>query len=114
MLISCSGSYQTLGKLNINNSTEIKSFSFAVSDEFMHKDKSKSDKKYPKMTKSEVKLLEYFLKRNNYCINNSGKLLFEVSSRQQAVYDITLADSDINKRQHIRPMTPVTFFGKCL
>lgn len=117
ILFSCSGNDLNLdrvGKLSFYNSFSSKSFSFTVSNHFATDGKpDQSDKKYPIMSKSEVKLLKSLLKKNNYCINNKNKLSFEVTSKQEKIYDVTFSGI-IEQEYNARSLTPVTYFGKCL
>jgi hypothetical protein len=116
-LTSCSApddfSKGHLGKLSFYDSLEQKSFTFVVSDKASSKDVKPSSENYSEMTKQEVSILKHLLKKNKYCINNKGKLLFKVTSRQKRIYDITLS-SLIGQQYNARSLTPVTYFGKCL
>jgi hypothetical protein len=65
------------------------------------------------MSVDELKLLMQFLKRDRYCINQSGDLSFKINSKQEKIYDITFS-SLIEKSYNAKPISPVTYFGECL
>ncbi len=88
-------------------------FSFSITDKFAENDKSKLSAEHTKMTKAELIFLRTLLKKNNYCINNDGKLSFRIVSKQEKVYDITLA-SLFEKQYNSKSLIPVTYFGECL
>jgi len=115
-LISCSNdifdnNQDNLGKVLFYNSLDKKSFSFTVSDSLPTN--NKMDNKHPLMTKSQATLLKHLLKKNNYCINSKNKLKFEVTSKQQKIYDVTFSGL-IEQQYNAKSLTPVTYFGKCL
>ncbi len=115
-LASCSNdipSQDHLGKLSFYNSLNTQSFSFAVSDKLLSGDESVPDKKHPKMTKSQVKILKNLLKKNNYCINKKDELSFKITSKQEKIYDVTFSGL-IEQQYNAKSLTPTTYFGKCL
>lgn len=89
-----------------------KSFTFVVNDKFSNQG-LEIDKKYRNITKKELKILRKLLRKNSYCINNNGDLLFKIMSRQEKVYDVTLSGL-IEQQYNAKSLTPVTYFGKCL
>ncbi len=104
--------YSNAGKLSFYSSNK-KSFTFTVSEEFIKKNAlSNSSKPFPKMTEAEMALLTYLLKDNNYCINKSGKLSFLITSKQEKIYDMTFS-SLIEQNYNAKPVTPTTYFGVC-
>lgn len=113
LLSSCSQDYDKLVKIRFYNSINVKEFSFVFNADFLEKDKSLQDKEHPKLTKMQSKIVQELLKKNNYCINNSQKLIFTITSKQTELYDVTVADFDKIKYRS-RPLSPVTYFGKCL
>ncbi len=114
LLSSCIANKKDLAELSTFTSVNKKTFSFAVSDKFIL-DNSNSDfsKLHPKMKNSELKLLISFLKKNNYCINNKGKLLFKINSKQEKIYDVTFSGL-IEQNYNPRPVSPVIYFGECV
>lgn len=116
LIFSCNSikDVDSLAKVNIYQAYNSKlQFSFLISDGFVKTDKSKLDPDYPIMTKSQVKILKKLLKKNNYCINNKDKLLFKVVSKQEKIYDLTLAGV-FEKQYNAKPLMPLTYFGECL
>ncbi len=104
--------YNGAGKLSFYSSDK-KSFTFTVSEEYVKKHAlSKPSKSFSKMTEAEMELLIYLLKKNNYCINKSGKLSFLLNSKQEKIYDMTFS-SLIEQNYNARPVTPTTYFGVC-
>jgi hypothetical protein len=104
--------YYSLVDLTPYTSISGKSFSFKVSDKFYHIDKSRSDKNYPNMSKLEVKILNSLLKKDNYC-DNDGKLIFNILSKQEKIYDVTLSGL-IETQYNPKALVSVTYFGRCL
>ncbi len=102
------------GKLSRYNTNDKDSFIFSVNEEFVAlNEDSPNDKKHPKMTIAEVKLLKKLLTLNNYCIKNGDNLVFEVTSKQEKIYDITFLHL-IEQNYKAKPAAPKMYFGRCL
>jgi hypothetical protein len=104
LLFSGCGSYylgnEGSAKLTKFNSLGSKSFSFVIDREFLNKySNSKLSSSHPKMTK--------------YCFNKDNRLHFEIDSKQEKVYDVTFLNL-IEQSYNTKPISPVTYFGKCL
>jgi len=96
-----------------SNPKKIKSFSFTVSEEFLEKyENSKISNIHPQMSISEARILKYLLKKDDYCRNKKGDISFVIQSKQQRIYDITFSHL-IEQNYRAKPITPVTYFGKC-
>ncbi|MFT6106228.1 MAG: hypothetical protein ACJA0S_000233 [Rickettsiales bacterium] len=101
-------------KLFLFDSVNKKSFSFVVSDFFLKKHpNSRPSSLYSKMSVDELKILMHLLKRDKYCINQTGDLSFKINSKQEKIYDITFSNL-IEKSYNARPISPITYFGECL
>jgi hypothetical protein len=114
-LLSCSLRMDSVGaKLFLFDSVNKKSFSFVVSDFFLKKHpNSRPSSLYSKMSVDELKILMHLLKRDKYCINQTGDLSFKINSKQEKIYDITFSNL-IEKSYNARPISPITYFGECL
>lgn len=102
------------GRVVKRNSIDKNLFIFSVKQEYVtkHKD-SPQDKKNPKITKAESRLLVKLLDLANYCINEEGDVVFRITSKQEKIYDMTYA-SLIEESYHARPLTPLMYYGQCL
>lgn len=114
-IVSCAGDLSRYGRVTTHNTTTNKnSFVFAVNEQFLAENpNSKTDKKNPKMTEAEAKLLNSLLKQQSYCLNGYGSPVFIVTSRQEKIYDMTFAHL-IEQNYNARPVTPRTYFGQCI
>lgn len=116
-LFSCATNnedYSNLAKVSFGNTVDSNSFTFLVSDEYLLQNtKSPADKKYPKMTVAEVKLLEKILKNIKRCIDKNGHPSFIITSKQEKIYDTTFSNL-IEQNYHAKPAVPAMYFGKCL
>ena len=65
------------------------------------------------MTKKETKLLEILLERKGFCMKNSSKPTYAITTKQEKIYDITYAKM-IEENYNAKSITPVTYFGKCV
>lgn len=114
---SCSGGLDEYGSLTFYNQYSAKNnFRFAVYDEFLQKsNSSKLDQEYQpvKITKRESKLLRGMMKQQQKCFNEKGKVHFQITYRQDRVYDMTFFNL-IKENYRVRPVTPVLYFGNCL
>jgi hypothetical protein len=91
-----------------------KNFTFFVSEEYVRANRdSKPDKSNPRMTKAETELLLNLLERRSYCVNDQGKILYRITSKQEKIYDMTFAHL-IEQNYNARPVTPVMYYGECL
>ncbi len=105
---------ESSGKLTMHESSSggVRYFLFTVEDSFIAKNSnSPADEEHPKMTKAEADLLKILLKKQNYCTSEKG-FLFEISSRQEKIYDITFAHL-IEENYNARPISPKSYFGFC-
>lgn len=111
-VISCKSSI-TQGDVKMYDSVNKKGyFAFTVDQNFERENsKSPLDKKYKKMTVSEVDLLTKILKNKGYCQKDS-ETSFVILSKQEKIYDMTFAHL-IEENYKSRPLTPKTFFGYC-
>ncbi|MBU6141397.1 MAG: hypothetical protein KGP29_07605 [Proteobacteria bacterium] len=90
------------------------SFVFTVSDELTSQNKeSPQDKKNPKITEVEAVLLTQLLKQKKICLDEDDKPLFEITSRQEKIFDATFAHL-IEENYKARPLAPKMYFGKCI
>lgn len=98
----------------MHNGVSKKSFTFFVEDDFIEKNiDSKIDKKNPKLTKAEAKLLYKILKQQKYCVNSDNDIFFKINSRQEKIYDVTFAHL-IEQNYRAKPVSPRMYFGECL
>ena len=104
---SCSKDISKYANLKLYD--EGNSFAFIVSDELSKKVKNST----PKMTKKETKLLEILLERKGFCMKNSSKPTYAITTKQEKIYDITYAKM-IEENYNAKSITPVTYFGKCV
>ena len=112
--ISCNSDLTRNGKVTMHTSIGKNSFIFLVNDDFVEKNNSaKPDKKNPRLNQAEAKLLYQILTQKKYCLNDDGKPLFKVSSRQERIYDTTFAHL-VEQNYKARPVVPRTFFGECV
>ncbi len=113
-LISCGRDFSNSAKLTRYNTNDKDSFIFTLDEQFetTHLD-SLPDDNHPKMTKAEVRLLNQFLVKQKFCLNQDGIPRFEVSSRQEKIYDITFSHL-IEQNYKAKPVSPRTYFGRCL
>ena len=85
---SCSKDISKYANLKLYD--EGNSFAFIVSDELSKKVKNSTrDSNNPKMTKKETKLLEILLERKGFCMKNSSKPTYAITTKQEKIYDIT-------------------------
>lgn len=113
-LISCGRDFSNSAKLTRYNTNDKDSFIFTLDEQFeaAHLD-SQTDENHPKMTKAEVKLLNQFLVKQKFCLNNEGTPRYDVTSKQEKIYDITFSHL-IEQNYKAQPVTPRTYFGRCL
>ena len=113
--ISCVDSnLSQYGKVTPQSTSNRNSFVFSVSEDYLADNgDSKKDKKYPKMTEAEAKLLIKILKQQKYCYNKDSKLAFKITSRQEKIYDMTFSHL-IEQNYRARPITPRMYYGECV
>lgn len=101
-------------RITLHNTGDLNSFTFTVSEEFTRKnEKSSPDKKNPKLSEAEAKLLYKLLEEKKYCISTkTDKPDFVITSLQEKVYDMTFAHL-IEQNYKSRPIVPRTYFGHC-
>ena len=114
ILFSCASGSLHQGRVELYGAGDRNSFVFTVSDEFTlsHKD-SLPDKKNPKITQAEADLLVTLLKEKKFCLDSDGELFFEITSRQEKIFDATFAHL-IEESYKARAIAPKMYFGKCL
>ena len=106
--------YQKFGKLSFHSSSNDKLFIFTIDDNFYKKyTDSKASLKHPRLTEDELKMLKSLLKSQRYCLNKSSNPEFEILSRQEKIFDATFANL-IAQNYNARPLTPVSYYGKCI
>lgn len=111
---SCSGDLSQYGRVTQNGAGNKSSFVFSVSEEYLKKNQdSPKDELNPKMTKAESALLLKLLKQQKYCLNDEGKTLFAITSKQEKIYDMTFAHL-IEQNYNARPLSPRTYYGQCM
>lgn len=113
---SCSSvDIEEYGKVEIyNSSVNSKSFIFSVTESYSRKyKKSKPDRNHPKLTSAEANLLDKLLHRKNLCINDYHNAVFEITSKQEKIYDITFAEL-IQENYNARPIVPKRYYGRCV
>ncbi len=113
ILSSCASGILHQGRVELYGAGDRNSFVFTVSDEFTlsHKD-SLPDKKNPKITQAEASLLVTLLKEKKFCLDEDSLPLFEITSRQEKIFDATFAHL-IEENYKARPLAPKMYFGKC-
>jgi hypothetical protein len=111
---SCATNKTSYGRVELYGvGNDRNSFVFTVSDEFTVANKnSHRDKTNPKITEAESDLLASLLKEKNFCLNKDGVPAFEITSRQEKIYDATFAHL-IEENYRSRPLTPRTYSGRC-
>lgn len=113
LVVSCAANLSNYGRVTIHNGASNDSFTFSVSDEFIKLNaNSPKDKENPKMTKAESELLTNLLKQKEHCLNNGGVPIFNITSRQEKIYDMTFAHL-IEKNYNAKPVAPSMYFGRC-
>jgi len=111
--ISCASNSSKYGRVTLHNTADKNSFVFSASEEFTKVNAaSPKDKKFPKMTQAEAKLLTSLLKEQKYCLSDSGSPSFIITSRQEKIYDMTFAHL-IEQNYNARPIAPRMYFGQC-
>lgn len=112
-ITACESDWARYGKVEHGSSVNNNYFIFSVSEEYLRAHKnSVPDKKNPKLTEAENKLLLKLLKQKNYCVMKNGDIAFRITSKQEKVYDMTFAHL-IEEHYNARPITPVTYYGRC-
>ncbi len=100
------------GAVSFHNTGLNKSFIFSVNEEFAEKNKdSKADEFNPKISEAEAKLLEFLLKKNDYCVSEKEPP-YVITSKQEKIYDMTFAHL-IEENYNARAIVPKTYFGRC-
>lgn len=113
LVISCAFDQSQHGRVTFHNKPNQDSFVFSVTDEFVRKNStSPANKKNPKMTEAEAKLLSTLLKQKSYCLNKYGTPLFHITSRQEKIYDMTFAHL-IEQNYNAKAVAPRMYFGRC-
>lgn len=111
---SCSLDPEKYGRITFHNTADSESFIFSVSEKFIDSTSdSKPDKKITEMSQAEAKLLIALLKKKKYCLNSFGNPKFNITSRQEKIYDMTFAHL-IEENYNLRPIVPRMYFGKCV
>ena len=114
LIASCSVDLSQYGRVAPQNTAHKNSFVFSVSEEYLDKNQdSKQDEKYPKMTKAESALLVKILKQQKYCLNKDSKIAFQITSRQEKIYDATFSHL-IEQNYRAKPVAPRMYYGECL
>ena len=112
---SCVNSdYFKYGKVSFHATTDKNFFVFTVDDNFYKKYKnSPNNKTHPRLSEEEFKMLKALLKNKKYCVENSINPQFEIISRQEKVFDTTFSKL-IAENYNAKPLTPVSYYGKCI
>ena len=116
VISSCVSKDSNFGKVSLHSTGERDSFIFAISEEFLEKnskDLGNEVKNQPvKISKVEYNLLRKLLNEKKFCINQDKKLSFELTSRQEKIYDMTFSHL-IATSYKARPLSPRSYFGEC-
>lgn len=100
------------GQVSFHNTGLSRSFIFTVNEEFIEKNKnSKADEYNPKISAAEAKLLEFLLKKNDYCVSDKEPP-YVITSKQEKIFDMTFAHL-IEENYNAAPIVPRTYFGRC-
>ena len=115
LLSSCANSdYFKYGKVTFHATSNNDFFVFTVDDNFYKKYKnSPNNKNHPRLSDEEYVMLKTILKSKKYCIENSINPQFEIISRQEKIFDATFSKL-IAENYNAKPLTPVSYYGKCL
>jgi hypothetical protein len=115
-LSSCANSVK-YGKISLHSTGERDSFIFTISEEFLEKNYKKLGNEVKnqnvKISKIEFNLLQKLLKEKKFCINEDNDLAFEITSRQEKIYDMTFSHL-IATSYKARPLSPRSYFGECV
>jgi len=116
IISACTSRDSNFGKVSLHSTGERDSFIFAISEEFLEKnskDLGNEVKNQPvKISKVEYNLLRKLLNEKKFCINQDKKLSFELTSRQEKIYDMTFSHL-IATSYKARPLSPRSYFGEC-
>jgi hypothetical protein len=115
LLPSCVNSdYFKYGKITFHATAEHNFFVFTVDDNFYKQYKnSPNNVDHPRLSDEEYKMLRALLKNKKYCIENYINPQFEIISRQEKIFDTTFPKL-IAENYNAKPLTPVSYYGKCL
>jgi hypothetical protein len=115
ILSSCTN-YSNHAKLSLHSTGERNSFIFTISEEFLEKNYKKLNNEVKgqgvKISKTEFNLLKKLLKEKKFCINEDNDLAFEITSRQEKIYDMTFSHL-IATSYKAKPLSPRSYFGEC-
>ena len=113
LIVSCASDLSHYGRVTLHNGSKKDSFVFSVNEEFIKSNpNSPKDKRNPKLTEAESELLANLLKQKSYCPNKYGSPLFDITSRQEKIYDMTFAHL-IEQNYNAKPVAPRMYFGRC-
>lgn len=113
---SCAQDYVGKGKVSPyrQSSSGGAAFLFKIDEGFSTKGGgSRIDDRHRLMKKGEVSLLKKMLVDNNLCLDEYNNPSFMITSKQEKIYDVTFANL-IEQSYGARPVTPLTYFGKCV
>lgn len=114
LFTSCTEQFLGQGRVALHSGANKNSFVFAVDDSYTVKNaNSPRDKKNPKMSKAESKLLTFLLKQKSYCTDKGRTPRFLITSFQEKVYDATFAHL-IEENYNAKSIAPRMYFGHCL
>lgn len=102
------------GKVSLYKSTsKSPTFLFKVEESYIAKtSSSKQDDEHPLLNKAQVNLLNQILISQKLCLDQYNYPKFKITSKQQRIYDVTFANL-IEQSYNAKPVTPLTFFGRC-
>ncbi len=102
------------GKVSLYKSTsKSPTFLFKVEESYVAKTiDSAKDEEHPLLSEAQVKLLNQILINQKLCLDEYNYPKFTITSKQQRIYDVTFANL-IEQSYNAKPVTPLTFFGKC-
>lgn len=102
------------GKVTLyKTSSKFPTFLFKIKEGYIAKNiNSKKDGEHPLLNKAQVKLLNQVLINEGLCLDQYNYPKFKITSKQQKIYDVTFANL-IEQSYNARPVTPLTFYGRC-
>lgn len=106
--------YLKYGRITFHVASQSDYFVYTVDDIFYKKYKnSPNNKKHPRLSDEEYKMLITLLREGKYCLKKSLNPDFEIISRQEKIYDVTFAKV-IAESLNSKSLYPVSYYGRCL
>jgi hypothetical protein len=112
----CSFKNFDYANVTLHKTGDRESFIFSVSEEFLEKNqkslKHEHKKSKVRISKIEYQLLVELLEKKKFCLNQQGKVDFEITSKQEKIYDMTFSHL-IATSYKAKPLTALSYFGEC-